>query len=565
MGVKRAMQMALEESGRSATTIYTLGPLIHTPQAIELLRSRRVEAVEGEPPENSGATILIRAHGVPPEVRQRLKERGFRVRDATCPNVAHAQGIVKMHASKGYSTVICGDDGHAEVVGLLGYAQGRGYVVREPEDVDRLPELDRVCMVGQTTQSGERYNRVCERAQARFKDCLVFDTLCDATFRNQEEVKKLAKQADVVIVVGGKNSGNTARLAEVARSLGTTAYHIETEAELDSIDLSPYRVAAVTAGASTPTWITNRVVEKLEGIYTKETNPLGVAIYRALRFLINSNLYAAAGAAAVCYANTRLQSLPVHLLPMLASAFYLFAMHILHNLGGRGESDISQPSRAVFLARHRRLFLACAIGAAAVALGIGFGLGALPFALMLLSILAGLLYSLEIVPGFIQRRLGYRRLRDIPASRDLFLALAWAAMTVLLPLFAIDATQFSLATVFAFVFTFVLLFMRSVLLDIRDIHSDRALGRETIPIVIGTENCKRLLFGLCALAGVWVIIACALNWVVMTALVYLLCVAYTVATLFLYHRRIIFKSIWCDTVTDGNFLLYGALAGLLSF
>jgi len=262
MGVRRAVDMALRAAEDEEGTVYTHGPLIHNPQALEELRTRGVIALApGAPIPRS--TVIVRAHGVPPEEMTQIGEAAQRVVDATCPKVSMIQQRIAEHSARGFAVVIAGDADHPEVVGLLGHAQGLAFVVSSPEDVDRLPELDRVLLVAQSTQDEEVFVAIRERLLARFPHGEALSTICQSTHRRQSEVRELAGQVDALVVIGGKNSANTRRLAEISQALGTPAYHVETADELPLDELGKLSKVGITAGASTPAWIIEQVVQTL--------------------------------------------------------------------------------------------------------------------------------------------------------------------------------------------------------------------------------------------------------------------------------------------------------------
>ncbi|MGA6927410.1 MAG: 4-hydroxy-3-methylbut-2-enyl diphosphate reductase, partial [Desulfosarcina sp.] len=231
MGVRRAVELALDAPGKLAEPIFTYGPLIHNPQVLALFAEKGIRVLQ-QIPEQGNGTVLVRAHGVPPEEKQRLKDAGFRVVDATCPRVIRVQTIIRVHARKGFATIIIGDQDHPEVKGLMGYAGLSGYVVSSLEELDALPVFDLAIVVAQTTQNLNFYNQVKRWAASTFPHYKTFDTICDSTEKRQAEVKQLAERVDAVLVVGGGQSGNTRRLAEIAGASGKPTYHVETEAEL---------------------------------------------------------------------------------------------------------------------------------------------------------------------------------------------------------------------------------------------------------------------------------------------------------------------------------------------
>ncbi|MEW6334416.1 MAG: 4-hydroxy-3-methylbut-2-enyl diphosphate reductase, partial [Thermodesulfobacteriota bacterium] len=196
MGVKRAVDMVLDMAReKDHGIIYTYGPLIHNPQTIELLRRRGIvpigslDEIENPP---AGTAMIVRAHGISPADRKKIREKGLRIVDATCPKVAHVQAIIRRHAARGYAVLIVGDREHPEVNGLLGFAGEGGAVLGSPEEVEKLPELDKVCVVAQTTQNLEEYAEICNLIRKRFPGAVVFDTICDTTEKRQSEIRTLA-------------------------------------------------------------------------------------------------------------------------------------------------------------------------------------------------------------------------------------------------------------------------------------------------------------------------------------------------------------------------------------
>ena len=261
MGVRRAVDIALEAAHKAEDKnggILTDGPLIHNPQVLKLLKEKGIDTIE-EASTLSESTVVIRAHGITPTRRKELEDTGAKVCDATCPRVTRVQSIIKRYSMQGFSTIIVGDEGHAEVVGLLGYAEGRGHVVASVEDLDNLPEMDKVCVVAQTTQDKRFFNEITKLLKERYANCQVFNTICHSTSRRQEEVVSLCHEVDAMIVVGGRGSANTTRLVQICEREGVPTFHIEMEHELDLGKLNNCNVVGLTAGASTPQWLIKRM------------------------------------------------------------------------------------------------------------------------------------------------------------------------------------------------------------------------------------------------------------------------------------------------------------------
>jgi 4-hydroxy-3-methylbut-2-enyl diphosphate reductase len=261
-GVKRATQMAFEAAGKGSNT-YTLGPIIHSPQVVQKLEEMGVKVVKDLDKTNSG-TIIIRSHGVLASEMDEAVQKQLEIVDATCPFVKKAQEHVKSLSEEGYGVVVVGDADHPEVQGIVSYGDDKVYVVGSGEEVKKLPKMKKIGIVAQTTQSFENLKNVVSECLLRGGEIRVFNTICDATAVRQEEAKELACQVDCMLVVGGFNSANTRRLAEVCAEIQPRTHHIETAAEIDSAWFELVERVGVTAGASTPKWIIDEVVERIE-------------------------------------------------------------------------------------------------------------------------------------------------------------------------------------------------------------------------------------------------------------------------------------------------------------
>ena len=261
-GVKRATQMAFEAAAMDKTT-YTLGPIIHSPQVVNKLEEMGVKALKNLDSLDSG-TIIIRSHGVASDEIAEAVQKKLEIVDATCPFVKKAQEHVKSLSESGYGVVVVGDADHPEVQGIVSYGGDRVFVVGSGDGVKELPVMSKIGIVAQTTQSFENLKNVVLECLLRGGEIRVFNTICDATAVRQEEAKELACQVDSMLVVGGYNSANTRRLAEVCAELQPRTHHIETAAEIDPTWFEGVARVGVTAGASTPKWIIDEVMAKLE-------------------------------------------------------------------------------------------------------------------------------------------------------------------------------------------------------------------------------------------------------------------------------------------------------------
>ncbi|MDJ0784301.1 MAG: 4-hydroxy-3-methylbut-2-enyl diphosphate reductase [Desulfosarcinaceae bacterium] len=506
MGVRRAVELALDAPNQCPPPIYTFGPLIHNPQVLDTFTEKGIDILQAlpalptagaPPPGAAGAgppcgTVIIRAHGVPPDTRDRLEAAGYAVIDATCPRVIRVQTIIRVHHRKGYSTIIVGDEDHPEVVGLLGYAGDRGHVVKDLAELKALPALDQAIVVAQTTQNTAAYEEIAAWLADTRPHYKFFNTICDSTAKRQDEVRCLADQADAVVVVGGKESGNTQRLAELVRQSGKPAYHVETEAELDPRTMADYDRVAVTAGASTPNWIIKRVFRSLEKVPMTQEKGWLKAFFSLQQGLLLTNCYVALGAGCLCYACSRLLGVQPAYPAVPTAILYVLSMHMLNHLTGRAENRFNDPDREAFYHRNKLFLSVAAVLAGALGLMAAVPAGRTAFLLLLAMSLTGLSYNLRIFPCQLHLPMRYCRIKDLPGSKTILIAVAWGVVTVVLPqLGAAGGTPFSAGLVF--LWAAGLVFARTAFFDILDIQGDRIVGKETLPIFIGERRVRRLL------------------------------------------------------------------------
>lgn len=263
-GVKRATQMAFEAAGQDKKT-FTLGPIIHSPQVVHKLEEMGVGLVKdlSGVKAGSGGTVIIRSHGVLASEMEEAYQKDLEVLDATCPFVKKAQEHVKYLSEAGYDVLVVGDADHPEVQGIVSYGKGKVFVVASGDQVKKLPKLGKMGVVAQTTQSFDNLKSVVTECLRRSGEVRVYNTICDATAVRQEEATELAGQVDCMIVIGGYNSANTRRLAEICKELQPKTYHIETAIEIDCSWFQGVETVGVTAGASTPKWIIDEVMNRL--------------------------------------------------------------------------------------------------------------------------------------------------------------------------------------------------------------------------------------------------------------------------------------------------------------
>lgn len=263
-GVKRATQMAFEAAGKDQKT-FTLGPIIHSPQVVNKLEEMGVGVVKDLSGVING-TVIIRSHGVLASEMEEAHQKQLEVVDATCPFVKKAQEHVKYLSEAGYDVLVVGDADHPEVQGIVSYGKETVFVVASGEQVKKLPKMGKMGVVAQTTQSFDNLKSVVTECLRRGGEVRVYNTICDATAVRQQEATEMAQQVDCMIVIGGFNSANTRRLAEICTEIQPKTYHIETAEEIDSIWFQGVKTAGVTAGASTPKWIIDEVMDRLSQV-----------------------------------------------------------------------------------------------------------------------------------------------------------------------------------------------------------------------------------------------------------------------------------------------------------
>ncbi|NIM04027.1 4-hydroxy-3-methylbut-2-enyl diphosphate reductase [bacterium] len=266
-GVKRAISLAQSipkrnnKKGTVTNPVHTLGPLIHNPQEVERLEKRGVKAISRLNQIKTG-TLIVPSHGLPRSILKKIEKKRLKLIDATCPFVKRAQLLAKSLHNRGYHVVIVGQKSHPEVISLLSFANGDASVVETPVDVDKLKTTKKIGVISQTTQSVEKFEKIVERLKTKVKKLKIHNTICKETSQRQKEAKGLAEKSDLMIVIGGKNSANTARLYEICKKV-TRAHHMESPAELRLYSFNKKGVVGITSGTSTPDWIIRSVVKGL--------------------------------------------------------------------------------------------------------------------------------------------------------------------------------------------------------------------------------------------------------------------------------------------------------------
>ncbi len=276
-GVKRAISIANETAGKAADEergagrlpINSLGPLIHNPQAVEELEKKGVHVVESVD-EIACGKVIVRSHGITRSDGEALAAKGVKIIDATCPFVKKAQEHARSLSREGYAVIVVGDANHPEVKSIISYIEAGTPTITSLADLRESSGIRKAGIVAQTTQSFENMMEFVSVALKIIPEVRVYNTICHATVLRQKESVAVARKADAMIVLGGYNSANTRRLAEICSEFNPRTSHIETAAELSPEMLSGVSCAGVTAGASTPEWIIEELVGRIRTIWKEE-------------------------------------------------------------------------------------------------------------------------------------------------------------------------------------------------------------------------------------------------------------------------------------------------------
>lgn len=545
-GVKRAIDKVLELEAAGKKPVYTIGPLIHNKQVTDMLAAKQITSIDRpQDAADKSGVLVIRAHGITPRFQQEVQSCGMEVVDATCPLVKHAQNIIAQYAAQGYHTVIVGDGGHAEVIGLLGYTQGKGVVVSGPEEAARLPHFDKVNVVSQTTQKESVFYETAEEIKKHADECQISNTICQPTKDRQKETIELAKSADLVIVVGGRHSANTARLALLCKGLAPAVLHVETEDELEAAPVTHAKKIFITAGASTPNWVIDRVAARVRELRKPNaTSRLSGLAGKIWRFLVRNCFYTAFAASALTYVCMRLEGVPAD------SRLLAFSWLFVYALTAFNRAAEAEPGQ------NRRFLTAAAILSGLFATGTALLLDGGALTLCLLFLAAGFAYPF--------RHLLKLQLLSLPGTKDIVTALGWAFTCALLPAYE-HGLLLRKASYLAIFYTILLVFMRSVTLGFTSANKDLIIGRESFYKAFGMKKTKwAVTLILLALTAALATLL-TLTW--KPALVEMLLIGhlYTVFIVIYYYSKSSTRSVKDETLIDGQFFVLWALSGLAAY
>lgn len=277
-GVRRAVDIAFEEACKgSDRRIFTYGPLIHNDQVINALEEQGIKSLEDiDEIAFADSELIIRSHGIGKEEYGKIKNKGLRYFDCTCPYVSAIHKKVQEYYEKGYKIFIAGDKNHPEVIGINGWCDNSAHVIEDEKTVDKLPIYDKICLVAQTTITKKIWDSVVDAINKKYKNAIIFNTICSATEKRQESAEQLSKKVNCMIVIGSRNSSNTNKLYQICKENCDNAYHIEKAEDLPAEMAKRFKTVGITAGASTPDWLIKEVIGKMQDNGNIEGDPVEV-------------------------------------------------------------------------------------------------------------------------------------------------------------------------------------------------------------------------------------------------------------------------------------------------
>ncbi|MHC4871372.1 MAG: 4-hydroxy-3-methylbut-2-enyl diphosphate reductase [Planctomycetota bacterium] len=553
MGVRRAMEIAQDSAKDRVDPVFTHGELIHNRQAVEVLESQGITAIDDPESLKPGNRIVIRAHGIPKDEQSSLKTRGVECIDATCPHVLKSQKRIEKDSADGRPIVLVGDRDHAEMVGLAGHSSSETYIISTLAEAEKINITEPFSVLAQTTFNEETYVRICELLKCKFPDCNIYHSICRATADRQEEARQLAEESDAMVIVGGRHSANTCRLAEIGRNAGKPVFHVETENELDTEELKDFSVIGITAGASTPGWLLQTVINKIE---RAENKGISAKIKNLTQLCVKTYIYNAVGALSLSYAVSVLMniSLPLNYLAIVFS--YILSIYTFNRYAETGRNTAKSLSGIFsFYHEHKVTLLTISLLLSVLSIYLARQLSSNIFMLIIVAYTAGIIYTIPILPHGYK----YRSLKDIPASKDVFVSLAWTILITVIPGY-LPVKNAALDIVFgASVLVFLLVFGKTVALDLRDTEGDRLIGTETIPVLIGKKRTLQLLYTIQILA--LLLIAWLSYAGVFTKYGYTLFLVplYGLLSLRLLRRRMLTDEVKCQIIVDGQMIFSGII------
>jgi (E)-4-hydroxy-3-methyl-but-2-enyl pyrophosphate reductase len=497
IGVKNAVNKIVDEINNCGENIFIQGPLIHSPQTVKILEKRGLKIIK-EKNAIDNKVAAIRTHGTTRQEYQELKKRAKRVINLTCSNVAYVQGIVKKYSSKGYFVLILGDKNHAEVKGISSYAVTDFYIISAIGDITSVPKADKYVLVSQTTLDMDFFNEAVSVLRKHFPNLEIINTICSATSDRQNDLIMAVKSGvDAIVVVGGKNSANTKRLARIGIDSKIKTFHVETDEELKADDFTDLKNVIVSAGASTPSWIVNNVLEKLYEINYKSKRKRLFYLFKSfLEFIIRTNLFSA-----LITVFMTASILPCRIfecemtLPLLSAAF-IFIMYSINNFFRPYEAQLSKPFKYKLYSKYKYLLIALTIVALTYFIFFSLKMVYPASSLYLIVFITGFIYAIPSVTKMVSN-MRYKLLKILFGVKSIITSGGWAFTALVIPFIITPYNYLHFTAVFIIIFSII--FIRNFLIDLIDYQGDLLLGIETVITIFGFKITKIIIISLCLL------------------------------------------------------------------
>ena len=555
-GVRRAVDLVLAELKKGSVPYAVFGELVHNPQVLRALEERGVTVCR-DPGAMGSGTLFLRTHGVTLEEREQLSALSLELRDLTCPRVGRALSLSKSRSADGRDVLILGDAGHQEVKAILSYGGPGARVISGPEDVPGLPDLERPFLISQTTQDTDVWKLTMDALRERFPNLEEACTICDSTSLRQMELRELCPKVDCVVVVGGRNSANTARLAAIAAGEGLPVFQVETPEELDQDVLSGFERVLLTAGASTPSWSIRRVRERLLEIQggSLRAGP----VRRFLRSLVFGNFHIIPVAFAAGAAGGFLFGGGDWFPSVLAASLFLYAVSSVTSILESGYSRPYGLRRQEFLRKYRTILTISSFTAFGGSLLLSLNLDPIWPSVLGIMLLAFLVYSMPLIRG---RNL-FGGLRAIPGSRDVMFAGAWSLLLAFLPGLGAFEGKVASGPVLWTGTLFFLFLARCLLADLTDLQGDALMGIDTIPIHAGRDRSVRLFWACIVLTAVLPAVGMAAGFLPPQASAFAIGLGFLCVGYFVLRSASFPSELFKRAVADGSLFIAGAAPALL--
>jgi len=504
-------------------------------------------------------TLFLRTHGVTKEERIRLEKLSVEIKDLTCPKVAGALAIASRKASQGYDILILGDSEHQEVKAIYSHAGSSAYIISSVEDIVGLPKLTKPFLLSQTTQDIAEYEGVKKSLLVKFPNLESAFTICGSTEKRQQELRSFLPDTDCVVVVGGRNSANTMRLAEIAGADGCSVFHIESAEELCEDSLEGYENVLLTAGASTPTWSIRRVRERI--ISLSERKYRTGWIRSILKWIVFGNFHIIPIAVAAGAAGSLVLGGTDWRIPVYAASLFLYALHTITSVL---ESDYSNPAglrRQEFLRKHRKLLMTVSFLAIAGTLILSIKLSAIYPTVFGLMLAAFLIY----ISPLIRKEYLFKGIRVIPGSRDVMFAAGWSFLLAILPGMNYGGIFMRPGAVLWAGTLFFLFLARCLLADLTDLQGDALMGMDTIPTHMGLSKSRVLFWGCIAIAFLLTSSGLLAKYLPVTSIGIFAGLSGLTAGYYILGRTVFPSELFKRIIADGSLFLTGVMPVLLAF